>query len=447
MPTALDRLEEGPLGRYNRYNARSARHDERRGQADARRGMPPSTGLEYAFRDEIIAEARRHFSDYKAAWQSHVGDLTERIERFKTERDDYTKKTQLEDQKQLALDEIDQQFGSNSIHYRKRNEDVEKGAEKVRHIRAAVQRPPQIWLSHMTYLPILLLLALLEVPINRFAFEFFFQEIPILSLLIALGTGILLIGMSHLIGKWLKQVTSHDTLLATIFYSFGIAILVTLSLMFIYLIARIRQAYIMLLETEQSQSIENLLSGSNLIDVAKDVFSVPLDAAGYGLLLLNFAIVFIGVALSFVRHDPHPGYEPAERQLSRSQKKLRALESKYERKRQKVGKRYDEQILYHDRAVETIEREIEVLGRGVQTAKERIDQNVDRLCKTLRSRLLNYQRGNATRDDGKIPECFESATEDDVRKRFLSESVVPRDGVVPMHVSAQQGGHVGDRKR
>jgi hypothetical protein len=168
-------------------------------------------------------------------------------------------------------------------------------------------------------------------------------------------------------------------------------------------------------------------------EFAENVFNLPIDTPGYALLLVNVAIVFIGIAIAFVRHDAHPYYEPSERELARAKRRLRSLESRYERKRDKKGRRFDEQIAQHDRELEAIEADIETLAHRIEGACSRRDQNIDLVCKTLYSRLLNYQKGNqATRAERTVPECFQSTSEKTVRTMLLDSAVESRGDVVTM---------------
>jgi hypothetical protein len=66
--------------------------------------------------------------------------------------------------------------------------------------------------------------------------------------------------MAHFIGKWLKQIASHDTLTSRIFHCFGIVVFALITELLIYLIAQIRQGYLALLEREQV-TVGDLLEG------------------------------------------------------------------------------------------------------------------------------------------------------------------------------------------
>ena len=60
----------------------------------------------------------------------------------------------------------------------------------------------------LSYLILLFVLALLEVPINKLAVEFFFQESPFLALILALTIGVVLITLAHFLSGWRPRVSA-----------------------------------------------------------------------------------------------------------------------------------------------------------------------------------------------------------------------------------------------
>ncbi len=74
----------------------------------------------------------------------------------------------------------------------------------------ALGRPLRIHLRYVYYF-IMAGVALVELPINRFAFELYFSETPALSAMIALGIGLGLMLLAHFGGTWIKRSTAPIT--------------------------------------------------------------------------------------------------------------------------------------------------------------------------------------------------------------------------------------------
>ena len=175
------------------------------------------------------------------------------------------------------------------------------------------------------------LLALAEVPVNRAAFELTFREEPVFSLLLAAAVGTILIFFAHVIGlilrRWPRrpsvgQAAARAGTIAVILGGVGTAV---------YFMAKMRQGFIRLTTAENdgfAQRLQDALRGGTPGAVSVMV-DVPLSANDWTFVALNILIFMFGVVASFLRHDPHPDYERAIRDVRRTERAFAKVERRY----------------------------------------------------------------------------------------------------------------------
>ena len=331
-----DEHEDKALAFYRAFNERMARRDENVGRNDGKRGFPTTDASEYPFQHEVLAHARRTLQDFNLGLrtirehlQNDIGALERnRDKNYVRQRDDTI------EEKKTKYDTLDQRNGRNSAKYQQFSDRLTTAKENEKRIELEVQRPLRTSIFWI-YFPLLLMLALAEVPVNRLAFEFFFLETPAISLFIALVIGLVIMFCAHFSGLWLRQIDHLSGKSSKILRYIGITITLLVVGTVIYFIAALRQSYVNLLEREQANDFGALLRGdtSALGTLADEALSVDLGTAGLMLLAINVLIFLVGTVAAYMRHDPHPDYEKVTKERARIQNVCTKLKKRSNEKR------------------------------------------------------------------------------------------------------------------
>jgi hypothetical protein len=327
----------------------------------------------------------------------------------------------VESELSTSLEQANKSCGPDGERMRIATELSSKAASDARRLEAELARPlrtSMIW----SYPFIMLAVAIVEVPVNRMAFELFFQETPALSLLIALTIGGMLALFAHFIGLWIKQANQYRHIRKRVGHYVGAVFLITLTLPLIYLIAALRQHYIALLEADQASSFGALLQqggAGSFTGTAAKIVGVEMGAGGWTLFVVNIVIITVGILVSFVRHDPHPDYEKVTKFARRHNKALQKLTLKFEKKIKEITEDFDERLSTINRQEKTLEAEIVSIGAEINAAERHLKENIKAVTLNVCSRIASYQRGNrSARTDG-VPLCFQRIDEQEIERNLL----------------------------
>src|SRR3954452_10363049 len=109
--------------------------------------------------------------------------------------------------------------------------------------------------------------------------------------------------------------------------------------------------------------IAGLTSGGTASAI-RNVATEQLGTAGWTLLILNLVLFVFGATAAFLRHDPHPDYEPAWRSHERARRRLTRLRPRYERAASAKQREFDGQLGSLDQLLrETQAKHDELLAR------------------------------------------------------------------------------------
>jgi hypothetical protein len=201
-----------------------------------------------------------------------------------------------------------------------------EATETWAHVFSQVDRQPRYQRAGI-YLPVLGLCTLLEIPLNRLAFELFIRENPLASFGIALLVGLIFMTLAHFVGVTarrfsysLEQGRIWPSVLAIVGPLLAIAALA-------YCVAMFRQGYLRF-ETQPDPSFSQMLENDQVMQAAIFALQGTLGVDGWGFWFLNMALVLAGVAWSFVCHDPHPDFQKADVEKKASELELSKLRTK-----------------------------------------------------------------------------------------------------------------------
>ena len=256
------------------------------------------------------------------------------------------------------------------------------------------------------------LLALAEIPVNKLAFELYFESMQAVATLLSAAVGALLIFFAHTIGKQLKhtrcELTSTNNS-QTYLVVFGIS---ALCLLVMFYLGVMREEVVALqgaggLNLEDI-TYEDLTSGAS----SSQSWSLTMGLAAFFLVVLNFAIFLTGVVAAFFRHDSHPYFEKLAATKSKAEKAFNAAVRQYEQRQLEILKDFASKMSTSSDEFEARSSQIEEL----QAQRLALDAEVKRSRQMVTSYLIrmiqSYRKENMLNRKTAPPECFTLAAED-----------------------------------
>ena len=414
----LSHIETTTLANWLTYSSQAENADEQAGTADGRQETPGSQFDEHPFRTRIIAAAQADFGAYQnqveRVWERHAQQVTDLEQRI---GDDFSSQVKsVKDGRDQRMAKLERELGSSSSKLTNlRSKEAEAKARSLM-IENELGRPLRIHFRYL-YLPIMALLALMEVPINRFAFELYFSDTPFISFVIAFGIGVVLMLLAHFGGMWVKRCAGLTNWRERAGYITGVVLVMALILPTVTLIAMLRQHYIQFVKSQQITFAE-LLENNALTDVAQQAIGTQLGPEGWMLLFINLLVVGIGTLASVLRHDAHPDFETATRQQEQLERKIEKLERRYSDKMSKIDAK-------HDRMIDSIRKKQAHDKNSLKVASDARDNCVTRslqmrqrvAVQALR-RLAAYEAGNQRVRNTPAPATFHSTEVDDIKNQL-----------------------------
>jgi hypothetical protein len=224
---------------------------------------------------------------------------------------------------QRLMDVIKAQLGPRSAHLAGQQAQTMK---TITEIKDEENREPR-YSSHLFYWPFLALLALCEVPVNRFSFELFFRESPTIAMVVAGLVGIVLMGLAHGVGTILRHWGYNWRRGSRVVSVVWLLVFVGMIAGLVWGVSVFRQGYLTFVQ-QPDPTFAQMLENQQFGQAAITALGLELKAEGWIFLILNTAIVVVGVSAAYFCHDPHPDYEKVDRERRKLTKAIGALETK-----------------------------------------------------------------------------------------------------------------------
>lgn len=197
-------------------------------------------------------------------------------------------------------------------------------------------RPPFSWL----YWFFLAALAVAEVPVNRLSFQLFFNESPTVVMAVAALIGTILIMFAHWAGMIMRRFRyscrEKGGALASLGRLTGVSALI---LVLCHGVAIFRQAYLAF-ATQPDPSFAAAIENDQFGEAALIALQSSLSIDGTIFMLINLAIVGVGVLFAFYRHDPHPNFEELDRGRLSAMRDLKRLQEQRDWELDRERRRY-----------------------------------------------------------------------------------------------------------
>ncbi|HEX2526312.1 MAG TPA: hypothetical protein VHL31_08410 [Geminicoccus sp.] len=411
----LQQIANAHLTGYLRYSSGDRRADEATGRKHGAAGEPKVNDRECLYYGSLLGQAKGALGAYERDRMELVITNERQVDELAREADEnYQKrKAGVLEERTSALAELNKTVGPRSTRMQSAVDQHVEARGRASQIEADLGRPLRTSMVPI-YPFILLIIAIAEIPINRLAFELFFQEAPIVSLFLSFAVGLLLAFFAHQAGLWLRQAASYKTLGGKLGHLAGVLLIIAIAAPLLYFIAAMRQHYLALLEAEAASDFGTLLRQGleGGLSSAREVLSVELGGPGWTLLILNMALLVVGAIVSFVRHDPHPDYEAAVTQSKRTERRLNKMRWNYERREAALSRQFDERISTLDRQLVRIDNELATARRTLDQAAQHQPAMVRAVARTLVERFGSYRIGNRLgRTDGASPPCLDDFSE------------------------------------
>ncbi|NBT35144.1 MAG: hypothetical protein EBT03_06350 [Betaproteobacteria bacterium] len=289
------------------------------------------------------------------------------------------------------LELLDQQHGHLSAEYRHLEEEFEAAKDEKQKLEHLLGRPLDV--EHADYyIPILVGLAIAEVPVNRLAFELFFESMPLVSLLLSAAIGGIFIFFAHTIGALLKRLQCKEIALNRDSIYLSITLMAILALILMYFLGLMREQWVDVSEASQVDFAALLTSAERQHKSVVEQFLI--GSKGFTLLLLNLAIFAMGLITSVKRHDPHPGYERAIDQVKKLEAKFLAAKKRHEAKRNEIIKAFSLRMADQGRLRKQWEADLKVAAQELDSLEQKIDADRKSLVLATARRFMAYQNAN-----------------------------------------------------
>ena len=410
------------LERYLNTDVGKKRPHIKQGRRDGKNNKPSSDSDSLSnYELGLIDDAKSSWSKYKKYQQDELGSASSKMDHEEFARDETSadKIDNLNDAKQKELENFTTTDGPGSSKQKLLNEEYEESIEDVRKIKTLLNRPLQTQFVR-SYLPFMIILAIIETPINRLAFELFFQdESQFIAFALSAAIGSIIVFFAHVCGTHLKYSTCKEAkpnLFKTYFLIIFVAIF---SLLLMWIIAQMRQQYIEFTQTGQElPTLQSLQQGDVLGGLAKDFFKWDLGIAGYLLLLANIAIFTVGFIAAYLRHDSHQDYEKTyikERQTKSYRDKQKRY---YDTRFAKINSDYNEKIDFIKRDNVTIDQNLEKYKSDKESLKSLEESDFNIVVSSLRKEIRAYRQGNGETRSTPEPNYFKS-----IDDNFLKDQI------------------------
>jgi hypothetical protein len=289
------------------------------------------------------------------------------------------------------LDLLDQQIGQGSVTYKHLQDEFLNSKEELQKIEQTVNRPLDISNKDF-YIPLMVALAIAEVPVNRLAFELFFESMPFVSLLLSAAIGGLFIYFAHVIGVLVKRLKCKEIDIDRNKIIVSIALLGFVSFTLMYFLGVMREQLIAV-EKAGTLDLESILSTTGPIS-SNPFDSITIGSKGVTLLLLNLIILITGIVSSIFRHDPHPDYEKIYNNAKKIESKFLGYRKKFESEQVQKLREFNQRMEVNKSQQQNFESELQSISDKRDAIDPKIKNDKQNLYFAIARKIMAYQSGN-----------------------------------------------------
>jgi hypothetical protein len=346
-----------------------------------------------------LQNARIVYSDYLERTQSFLTKINSRLKmiQHKVNISIPSRKKETEELHRSNIENLELLYGENPEGRKILILEKERLVKMFQNLQRQLGRPLQTSMNKL-YLWLMALLAIVEVPINTFAFELFLEKQRMASILLAMAVGGILLFFAHVSGMLLKHTSSQHTE-GRISKGIGLVIVSGFSIVVIYFLSKMRQAFVAIVsEAGSTISAADILATEGNMAAASKIWETPLGFDGYFLMTINLAIFLTGFIISFFHHDSHQDYEKINFESRRIEKNIKKDRAKHQEYLVKINKKHVRKLRNFSRNTDKLKSEeimlIDIIESNAINS-ELAEMNVKIICNILAEEIHAYQDANA----------------------------------------------------
>ena len=399
------------LNKYLELKKHEIQLAESRGKSDAKSAVINKESADFeGYMQDTLSNVKGAWASYESSFSKYEDEIEQKIsnEQFQIDNGIPNELNSLEEKKNDSELLFESKEGHASPDYQKIEEDLRLSKEDYEKIRATLNRPLQIKFEKI-YIPFLVALALIEVPINRQAFELFFEGSSAVVLGLALAVGVMLVFFAHSVGHLIKENSGHENSDQPKFMTFlGVGSIFLVTSILMYFLAVMRQSYAVV-EKGAAETFGSLFSDVPEIDLLTDNLFQPLSSEGVSLLVLNTSIYFAGILASYFRHDPNPNYEKITINYEKLRKKMSLKKERIENALTKIQKDYNAQTQSINIRRNNILQNLENLNTELLQIKDEKNADFKTMVVNVNTILKSYEKGYRSQKSSEIPMFFSNS--------------------------------------
>ena len=406
---------------YGSYKSADKMGDGYKGRAHGRKGVPGADEDAHPYHDELVAKGRMDLTSFDQEMEQLRAEMEAEENRWVEERGELVgeRRDEVADRFGTKVDALEQALGPSSSRHAEARRRAERAEEERQRIESDLGRGLRTKMVP-SYPLVFLMVALLEVPINRYAFEYFFEETAVLALLLALGFGFAFAAFAHWTGMLLKHATGEKRWKNRTGSLAVVAGILVLGGTAVYFLALMRERYIQFQE-ESARGLGELLAEHGLQVAAVELLSTELTEAGGTLLLMNLVVFVVGAFCAYQRHDPDPHYEGASKRARKAGRKHTRFRSRYERRLGVLTAERDGELQRQELQAERVGSNLIEIEKAKGAMRDRREQAVKAIAVQIHRRLQAYELANRLARDGSCaPGTFGRYDEERIRTEIAS---------------------------
>ena len=381
--------------KYFDQNQSDLRRYFRMGESDGKNEIPQDRDSSLSNVElEILNDAESAWIKFKNANAELHQKISEEIEKTKVEIESEISVNidKISEDKNQEMDLLDAQFGVGTAEYKNIKQNHDACEEELSEIRKLVNRSLQVKFVK-SYLPFMILLAIAEIPVNRLAFELFFEQSPVISLILSGAVGSLFVFFAHIIGSQLRntQCTELNTDNSKTYIT--LTALVLMSMIVMYFLGVMREQLVTV-QASANLNLEDMLNEETQNAISGGLTSLTIGSKGLMLLLLNIAIYVSGILMAYLRHDPHPQYEEVTDRYHKAKNAMLKYQKTFETKQVEMLREFNQRHSFNKTLQRKREASIETILRNSESLRNGASINREKLIDAISARIRNYRDGN-----------------------------------------------------
>ena len=401
------------LERFISVDSQSLERFEREGRRQGQQNLPPSNTT------DLTKYESDEYNAVSVAWDAFQNEVVNTKKRIINKIEEThnlvenvfpAKEIEVEENLDSQLLKIETEVGPNSAAYSNNSDLLDNAKKDLAQIKKMLgNRELQINFER-TYLPFMIALAFAEVWVNSKSFELFFASKQIISLLLATATGAMLVFFAHVTGSAIKRAVPDEMIGRRGKIIFSLLALNSLVAIFIFYLAKMRQAWVALDEAEggpllglEVDGLENVLTD---LDGFSSLFGAELGSEGLFLLLFNVIVYVAGLAGGFIRHDSHPDYENIINKERNLREEQVAFKKSYENGLSDAQKRRTDLITKIRSEKSAKDNDLKAFKRELNMIEKESENMKKAVTKSLNDKIQAFRRANKASRSEKAPSYF-----------------------------------------